>query len=106
MEYDVLIFVANWPERRNHPWKILLMARAMENQSYIAGVNRIGNDGNNVYHSGDSAAINFKGEIISKTKASEESVETITLSKKDLEEWRKVFPAWMDADEFQVSSWQ
>ncbi|TAL60688.1 MAG: amidohydrolase [Bacteroidetes bacterium] len=102
MEYDVLLFVANWPERRNHPWKTLLMARAMENQAYIVGVNRIGNDGNNVSHSGDSAVINYKGESISKTKAHEESIETITLSKGELDEWRKAFPAWMDADQFTV----
>lgn len=101
-EYDILLFVANWPERRNHPWKTLLMARAMENQAYVIGVNRIGNDGNAIYHSGDSAAINFKGEIISKTKPHEESVETITLSKTELEDWRKNFPAWMDADKFTV----
>lgn len=101
-EYDVLLFVANWPERRNYPWKTLLMARAMENQCYVVGVNRIGNDGNAIYHSGDSAAINFKGEIISKTKPHEESVETVTLSKKDLDDWRKNFPAWMDADKFTV----
>ncbi len=100
--YDVLLFVANWPERRNHPWKTLLMARAMENQAYVVGVNRVGNDGNNVSHSGDSAVINFKGEIISKTKAHEESVETITLSKNELNDWRKTFPAWMDSDKFKL----
>jgi len=102
--YDILLFVANWPERRNHPWKTLLMARAMENQSYVVGVNRVGNDGNNVYHSGDSAVINFKGEVISKTKAHEESIETVTISKKELDEWRAVFPAWMDADDFEIKS--
>ena len=82
------------------------MARAMENQCYIAGVNRIGNDGNNIYHSGDSAILNFKGEIISKTQPHKESIETITLSKKDLDEWRKNFPAWMDADKFKVGNRQ
>lgn len=100
--YDVLLFVANWPERRNHPWKTLLMARAMENQAYVIGVNRIGADGINVIHSGDSAAINFKGEVISKTKAHEESVETIGLSANALDEWRKAFPAWMDSDDFTI----
>jgi omega-amidase len=103
-EYDLLLFVANWPERRNHPWKTLLMARAMENQAYVVGVNRIGNDCNNVYHSGDSVALNFKGEVISKTKANEESIETITISEKNLNEWRKIFPAWMDADQFTIGN--
>jgi predicted amidohydrolase len=106
IEYDILLIVANWPERRNHPWKTLLMARAMENQVYVAGVNRIGNDGNNIYHSGDSAVINFKGEIISKTKPHDESIETVVLSMNELEEWRKTFPAWMDADKFKVGSRQ
>jgi len=101
--YDVLLFVTNWPERRSHPWKTLLMARAMENQCYVFGVNRIGNDGNNIYHSGDSAAINFKGEIISKIKPHEESIETIVLSKHELDDWRKTFPAWMDADKFNLT---
>lgn len=103
-EYDLLVFVANWPERRNHPWKTLLLARAMENQCYVAGVNRVGDDGNKIYHSGDSAVINFKGEVISKTQPHEETAETVTISKKDLEEWRKTFPAWMDADKFKISS--
>jgi predicted amidohydrolase len=102
--FDVLLFVANWPERRNHPWKTLLMARAMENQCYVIGVNRVGNDGNNVYHSGDSAVINFKGEFISKTSPHEESIETVTLSKKALDDWRETFPAWMDADKFRLFS--
>jgi predicted amidohydrolase len=102
--YDVLIFIANWPEKRNHQWKTLLMARAIENQCYVIGVNRVGNDGNNIYHSGDSAVIDFKGENISKTRPHEESVETITLSKKELNQWRKIFPAWKDEDEFQICS--
>ncbi|MFH1005439.1 MAG: amidohydrolase [Bacteroidota bacterium] len=105
-EYDVLIFVANWPERRNYHWKTLLLVRAIENQCYIVGVNRIGNDGNNVYYSGDSAVINPKGEIISKTEPHQESVESIFLSRKELDEWRKTFPAWMDADQFTLSNSQ
>lgn len=102
LEYDLLLFVANWPERRNHPWKTLLVARAMENQCYVAGVNRVGNDGNNIYHSGDTALINFKGEVISTLPAHEEKHETITISYADLVEWRKMFPAWMDADSFKI----
>src|SRR5204862_2720715 len=63
-EYDVLIYVANWPERRSHAWKTLLCARAIENQSYVIGVNRVGNDGNNVYHSGESMVIDPLGEVL------------------------------------------
>ena len=103
-EYDVLIYVANWPERRAHPWKTLLLARAIENQSYVIGVNRVGNDGHAIYHSGDSAVINAKGEIISKIKAKEESTETVTLNYNELAEFRKIFPVALDADCFEVRS--
>jgi predicted amidohydrolase len=101
-EYDVLIYVANWPERRSHHWKTLLLARAIENQSYVIGVNRIGNDGNAISHSGDSAVINPRGEIISTTKANEESVETVKLNYAELVEYRKTFPAALDADNFKI----
>ena len=100
--YDVLIYVANWPERRNHPWKTLLLARAIENQSYVIGVNRVGDDGNQIYHSGDSAVINAKGEIISKTAAHVEATETVTLSASELQEFRKQFPVLNDADDFKL----
>jgi omega-amidase len=102
-EYDVLIYIANWPERRAHPWKTLLLARAIENQSYVIGVNRVGTDGNNFAHSGDSAVINAKGEIISNSKPFEENVETITLCFDELENFRKSFPAILDADDFQIN---
>jgi len=100
--YDCLIYVANWPEVRSYPWKHLLIARAIENQAYVVGVNRIGKDGNDMQHSGDSAVINAKGMIISKTKPNEESVETITISHKELQDFRKVFPVAMDADKFRI----
>ena len=102
--YDALIYVANWPERRSYPWKTLLLARAIENQSYVVGVNRVGADGNDITHSGDSAVIDAKGEIISKTKANEEATETVTLSYSALAEFRKQFPAILDADQFDVKS--
>ena len=100
--YDVLIYVANWPEVRSYPWKQLLIARAIENQCFVIGVNRIGKDGNDFAHSGDSVVINPRGEIISNTKAHEESVETITLDRDYLEEFRKVFPVGLDADAFDL----
>lgn len=102
--YDVLLYTANWPERRNHPWKTLLLARAIENQVYVIGVNRVGNDGNEIYHSGDSAVINPKGEMISKTDAHQECTETIELSYADLQEFRKQFPVMNDADKFQLEN--
>jgi omega-amidase len=102
-DYDLLLYVANWPERRGHAWRQLLMARAIENQSYVAGLNRISDDGNNIYHSGDSVVHDFKGEQLSKTKPHEESVETITLSKVPLNEFRKTFAFIEDADQFTIT---
>ncbi len=99
-EYDVLIYVANWPAARAYPWKQLLIARAIENQCYVVGVNRIGDDGNGVAHSGDSCVINPRGEIISTTKPNEESLESIFLDKTALEDFRKAFPVGLDADGF------
>ncbi len=101
--YDVLIYAANWPERRNHHWKTLLLARAIENQCYVVGVNRVGDDGNAISHSGDSVVIDPRGLIISKTKANEESIETVTLNYSELAEYRKIFPAALDADSFKVA---
>lgn len=98
-EYDVLIYVANWPERRSGAWKTLLQARAIENQCYVIGVNRVGNDGNGIYHSGDSMVVNPLGEV-AYHKAHKEDVFTITLQKEELEEIRKKMPFWKDADAF------
>ena len=101
-EYDLLIYVANWPEVRSYPWRTLLLARAMENQCYVVGLNRVGDDGNVIYHSGDSAVINAKGIIVSKTKPHEETIETITLNYNELDAFRKAFPAMLDADSFEI----
>jgi omega-amidase len=100
--YDLLIYVANWPERRAHAWKTLLLARAIENQCYVAGVNRVGEDGNAITHSGDSAVINAKGEIISHLKSHQENVETIVLNKDELNKFREQFPVLLDADKFEI----
>jgi len=100
-EYDLLIYVANWPERRIHAWKTLLQARAIENQCYVVGVNRTGNDGKNIYYSGESMAVNAMGEILYH-KVNDEDVFTITLQKDSLEEMRNKFPFWKDADAFMI----
>ncbi len=100
--YDVLIYVANWPEVRAYPWKQLLIARAIENQAYVAGVNRIGDDGNAISHSGDSCVINPRGELINAIQAHQDKTETISLSYAFLEDYRKAFPVLLDADEFDV----
>ena len=100
--YDVLIYVANWPERRAHPWKSLLIARAIENQCFVAGINRVGNDGNEIYHSGDSVVLDFKGEPLSKIESGIEVIHTLTLNYKELVEFRKLFPVMLDADDFEI----
>jgi omega-amidase len=101
-EYDVLVYVANWPERRNHAWKTLLQARAIENQCYVVGVNRVGNDGNGIYHSGDSMVIDAMGSVLY-TKAHDEDLFTITLQKQELEETRSKLPFLKDADRFIIT---
>ena len=100
-DYDLMIVVANWPERRNLAWKNLLQARAIENQTYVAGVNRVGEDGSVMYHSGDTTLIDPKGEIICQT-AHDAFVKTFTINKTMLDEWRGSFPVIEDADYFQI----
>ena len=101
-DYDLLIYVANWPERRSEPWKILLKARAIENQAYVAGVNRIGTDGNDVVFSGDSAVIDAYGKVVSTIKAHEDKFETISINLSELNNFRKKFPVGLDADDFNI----
>ncbi len=100
-EYDVLIYVANWPEKRIHAWKTLLQARAIENQCYVVGVNRVGNDGNNIYYSGESMIIDPMGEVVY-TKKDEEDVFTMTLDKTHLQTVREKLPFLKDADDFRI----
>jgi predicted amidohydrolase len=100
-EYDILLYVANWPERRVHAWKSLLTARAIENQCYVIGLNRVGNDGNGIYHSGDSMVIDALGATMYH-KAHDADIHTIVLQKETLEEIRTKFPFWKDADEFNI----
>jgi omega-amidase len=101
LEYDLIIYVANWPERRSHAWKTLLQARAIENQSYVIGVNRVGEDGNKIAHAGDSMIIDPLGEALYHAKPTED-VFTLTLNKEHLETVRQRFPFWRDADDFYI----
>ena len=100
-DYDVLIFVANWPSPRSYAWKTLLRARAIENLSYCVGVNRTGADGNNLNYSGDSVALDFLGQPLIECGAQSQVV-TTTLSWTALQEHRRHFPAYLDADEFEL----
>lgn len=103
LEYDVLIYVANWPDRRIHAWKTLLQARAIENQCYVVGANRTGDDGNNIHYNGESMVIDPLGEVLY-TKKDAEDVYTITLNKEHLDSVRGKFPFWKDADGFKIIS--
>lgn len=100
-EYDMIIYVANWPQRRSHAWKTLLQARAIENQCYVVGVNRVGDDGNNIHYSGDSMIIDPLGEVLY-AGADKEEVFTCVLQKEKIEEVRSKFPFWKDADNFLI----
>jgi len=100
-EYDVLIYVANWPERRANAWTTLLRARAIENQCYVIGVNRTGDDGNKIHYTGESMAVDPMGEILY-CKKDEDDVFTVTLDKSHLEKVREKFPFWKDADVFKI----
>jgi predicted amidohydrolase len=96
--YDLLLFVANWPAARAKAWTNLLEARAHENQCFVAGVNRIGADGNGIPHDGHCLLIDPKGSIISDIQPNEEGVHTYTLPFAPLESFRQKFTAWKDAD--------
>ncbi|MDI9340722.1 MAG: amidohydrolase [Sediminibacterium sp.] len=102
-EYDVLLYVANWPEVRRYPWRQLLIARAIENQCYVIGVNRCGKDGNGVNHSGDSLIVDPRGEILLEAPEYQSGVFTATLQKTHLDDFRKAFPAGLDADTFDIA---
>lgn len=101
-DYDAILLVANWPERRNEAWKQLLIARAMENQCYIAAVNRVGNDGNNISHTGDSMILDYAGRELVVAKPFVEEIISGTFSIDMLNDSKEKFPAWKDADEFEI----
>ncbi|HEX5023700.1 MAG TPA: amidohydrolase [Agriterribacter sp.] len=100
-EYDLIIYVANWPEKRIHAWKTLLQARAIENQCYVAGVNRVGKDGNDITYSGESMIIDPLGEPMYSASHQEDTF-TCMLHKEKLETIRKQFPFLRDADSFLI----
>lgn len=101
-DYDVLLYVANWPATRSHAWRILLMARAIENQAYVIGVNRLGVDENEITYSGDSAVISPKGENLSDFMPNQEGVETVVMPRCQLDSFRDAFRPWADWDSFSI----
>ena len=101
-EYDMLLIVANWPERRSLHWRSLVPARAIENQAFVVAVNRVGHDGNEVYHSGDSMCIDPNGKVIY-YKPNDEDLYTFSINKDDVIEARASFPFLKDGDSFKLT---
>ncbi len=101
LDFDLQIFVANWPAARAYAWKTLLRARAIENLCYVAAVNRVGVDGNGLEYSGDSALIDFLGQPLIETTG-EEGVVGSVASAADLAAHRERFPAMLDGDAFSL----
>ena len=101
-DYDLLVYVANWPAPRAHHWRTLLTARAIENLACVVGVNRIGKDANGRDYQGDSLAIDARGELLADLGA-RDALETVTFSGEGLRAYRDAFPAHLDADAFGLS---
>jgi predicted amidohydrolase len=100
---DLIIYSANWPVSRKNVWNILMKARAIENQCYVAGSNRIGTDGAGIEHCGDSMIVSPKGEILSSAGKDEECIVSAEISLTDLSAFRKKFPVLNDADDFTLN---
>lgn len=99
-KYDLLIYCANWPKSRINVWDILLKARAIENIAYVCGVNRVGVDGLNFDYNGHSTLVDYKGNAQINLADGATAIETVTISKKELNIFRNKFPVWKDADQF------
>ena len=100
--YDVLIYVANFPTKRINDWDILLQARAIENQAYVIGVNRVGVDANNIDYIGHSFVLDYKGECIAQVPDSAIDVATAKIDIDKLQNYRQKFAVWRDADSFEI----
>jgi len=100
--YDCLIYVANWPEVRSDAWTSLLKARAIENQTFVVGVNRVGTDGKGIVYSGDSRFFSPKGIRLDKIKSSLEMIDIVELNLEELNDFRKKFPVSEDGDSFSL----
>ena len=101
-DYDAILYVANWPEARRYAWSQLLIARAIENQCYVVGANRVGMDGKGMHYTGDSVVIDPRGAVIGSVEPSQEGAATVALDYASLEDFREKFPVAKDADEFSL----
>ena len=102
VEADLMIFVANWPERRSMPWRSLLQARAIENMCYVAGLNRVGDDGNGVFHSGDSMVLDELGQHKLLLTPGEHDLQSVTIRRDSMLESREKFNFLNDRDKFEI----
>lgn len=102
-DYDLMVNVANWPDARRPIWDTLLKARAMENQAFVIGVNRVGIDGQGITHSGGTCFINFLGEHLIAAEDNQQQVICTELDFSTLEKFKQDFPAFLDADAFEIS---
>lgn len=102
-QYDLLINCANWPEVRSSHWRALLPARAIENQSFVIGVNRVGQDGNEIPYCGDSVILDFMGEELANA-GKQAGVIVAELDPEPMKRYREKFPAWRDADTFAIKA--
>jgi len=100
--YDLLLYVANWPAVRRDVWISLLKARAIENQAFVIGINRVGRDGMGIDYAGDSLAYNAKGQIIASLPVGEEGIQVVHILMQELRDFRQKFPVWKDADGFEI----
>jgi predicted amidohydrolase len=101
-EYDLALFIANWPDARSYPWMQLLIARSIENLAYVVGLNRVGRDPNGIYYSGNSMIIDPKGKVIEETGDGKERVMTADLSYDEMARFRKKFNVGPDWDRFEI----
>ncbi|MDR0972644.1 MAG: amidohydrolase [Prevotellaceae bacterium] len=101
-EYDLLIYVANWPVGRRKVWDVLLQARAIENQCYVCGVNRVGDDGNGLHYDGGTVIYSPRGTVQAAVADGIVGQATSELSREALHNWRNKFAVWRDADDFTI----
>ncbi len=99
-EYDLLVYSASWPQARDEVWNTLLKARAIENQAYVVGANRVGVDGNSIGYSGNSQVIDPKGSVLAMTEEYVENIVVVPLSYNELLRFRLDFPVLNDVDSF------
>jgi omega-amidase len=103
-EYDLMLVMSNWPESRQHVFSSLITARALENQAFVCGVNRIGTDGNGLVYTGGSMLVNAYGTTLTENEPEGIWIQTTNLNLDELHRFRNKFPVWKDADSFEILS--